>query len=84
MPICALYCISKYLRKRCFHAFKQWLNNIFILVAGRPPGKRLNRGRGGGNLGDTIPSGGQNDEFRPLTSTLGGRGMGCRDKYVIS
>jgi hypothetical protein len=26
-------------------------------------------------------SGGQIDEFRPLTSTLGGgRGMGCRDK----
>ncbi len=29
-------------------------------------------------------SGGQNDEFRPLTSTLGGRGMGWRDKYVTS
>jgi hypothetical protein len=29
-------------------------------------------------------SGGQNDDFRPLTSTLGGRGMGCRDKYVTS
>ncbi len=29
-------------------------------------------------------SGGQNDDFRPLTYTLGGRGMGCRDKYVIS
>ncbi len=25
---------------------------------------------------------GQNDDFRPLTYTLGGRGMGCRDKYV--
>ncbi len=25
-------------------------------------------------------SGGQNDDFRPLTSTLGGRGMGCREK----
>ncbi len=31
-----------------------------------------------------IYSGGQNYEFRPLTSTLGGRGMGCRDKYVTS
>jgi hypothetical protein len=29
-------------------------------------------------------SGGQNDDFRPLTYTLGGRGMGCRDKYVTS
>jgi hypothetical protein len=29
-------------------------------------------------------SGGQNDDFRPLASTLGGRGMGCRDKYVTS
>jgi len=28
--------------------------------------------------------GGQNDDFRPLSSTLGGRGMGCRDKYVTS
>jgi hypothetical protein len=28
--------------------------------------------------------GGQNDDFRPLTSTLGGRGMVCRDKYVTS
>ncbi len=27
-------------------------------------------------------SGGQNDDFRPLTYTLGGRGRGCRDKYV--
>jgi hypothetical protein len=27
-------------------------------------------------------SGGQNDDFRPLTYTLGGRGMECRDKYV--
>ncbi len=34
----------------------------------------------------TFPlcSGGQNDDFRPLTSTLGGRGMVCRDKYVTS
>jgi hypothetical protein len=31
-----------------------------------------------------MSSGGQNDDFRPLTSTLGGRGMGCRDKYVTS
>ncbi len=31
-----------------------------------------------------VYSGGQNDDFRPLTSTLGGRGMGCRDKYVTS
>ena len=31
-----------------------------------------------------ISSGGQNDDFRPLTSTLGGRGMGCRDKIVTS
>jgi hypothetical protein len=29
-------------------------------------------------------SGGQNDDFRPLTYTLGGRGMGCREKYVTS
>ncbi len=29
-------------------------------------------------------SGGQNDDFRPLTSTLGGRGMVCKDKYVTS
>jgi hypothetical protein len=29
-------------------------------------------------------SGGQNDYFRPLTYTLGGRDMGCRDKYVTS
>jgi hypothetical protein len=29
-------------------------------------------------------SGGQNDDFRPLTYTLGGTGMGCRDKYVTS
>jgi hypothetical protein len=31
-----------------------------------------------------FSSGGQNDEFRPLTSSLGGRGMGCREKYVTS
>ncbi len=29
-----------------------------------------------------VISGGQNDDFRPLTSTLGGRVMGFRDKYV--
>ncbi len=29
-------------------------------------------------------SGGQNDDFRPLTYTLGGRGTGCRDKYGTS
>jgi hypothetical protein len=31
-----------------------------------------------------MSSGGQNDDFRPLSYTLGGRGMGCRDKYVTS
>jgi hypothetical protein len=31
-----------------------------------------------------IGSGGQNDDFRPLTYTFGGRGMGCRDKYATS
>jgi hypothetical protein len=31
-----------------------------------------------------LSSGGQNDDFRPLTYTLGGRSMGCRDKYVTS
>jgi hypothetical protein len=38
-------------------------------------------------VGTKLPlfsSGGQNDDFRPLTYTLGGRGMGCRDKYVTS
>ncbi len=30
------------------------------------------------------PRGGQKDDFRPLTSTLGEGGMGCRDKYVTS
>jgi hypothetical protein len=33
-------------------------------------------------LPSLVGSGGQNDDFRPLTFTLGGRGMGCRDKYV--
>ncbi len=31
-----------------------------------------------------VITGGQNDDFRLLTYTLGGRGMGCRDKYVTS
>jgi hypothetical protein len=31
-----------------------------------------------------APGGGQNDDFRPLTYTLGGRGMGRRDEYVTS
>ncbi len=44
-------------------------------------------------LGEPFPSqemervkrsGGQNDDLRPFTYTLGGRGMGCRDKYVTS
>ncbi len=28
--------------------------------------------------------GGQTDDFLPVNCTLGGRGMGCRDKYVTS
>jgi hypothetical protein len=36
------------------------------------------------NILPLADSGGQNDDFRPLTYTLGGRGMGCRDKYVTS
>ncbi len=41
---------------------------------------------GDGGNGWEVPggSGGQNDDFRPLTYTLGGRGMGCIDKYVTS
>jgi hypothetical protein len=35
-------------------------------------------------IGRLLTRGGQNDDFRPLTYTLGGRGMGCRDKYVTS
>ncbi len=31
-----------------------------------------------------LSSGGKNDDFRPLTFTLWGRGMGYRDKYVTS
>ncbi len=31
-----------------------------------------------------VNRGGQNDDFRPLTYTLGGRGMGFRDKYETS
>ncbi len=31
-----------------------------------------------------VSRGGQNDDFRPLTYSLGGRGKGCRDKYVTS
>jgi hypothetical protein len=31
-----------------------------------------------------LIGGAQNDDFRPLTYTLGGRGMGCRNKYVTS
>jgi hypothetical protein len=36
------------------------------------------------NGSNNIGSGGQNDDFQPLTYTLGGRGMGCRDKYVTA
>jgi hypothetical protein len=64
-----------------------------------PPGYHIPAGHGGNsgiglrssggegrdtNSGGPIGSGGQNDDFRPLTSTLGGRGMRCRDKYVTS
>jgi hypothetical protein len=34
--------------------------------------------------GESPLRGGQNDDFQPLTCTLGGRGMGCMDKYVTS
>ncbi len=34
---------------------------------------------------DSLESrGGQNYDFRPMTYTMGGRGMECRDKYVTS
>ncbi len=53
---------------------------LMSCVAGLPPGAA------GSDSGwcSLQASGGQNDDFRPLTSTLGGRVMGCRDKYVIS
>ncbi len=50
--------------------------SLYIYIFGLPPPLQ--------NRSVLSPSGGQNDDVRPLTCTLWGRGMGCRDKYVTS
>ncbi len=58
------------------HSSKELLQQLMLLIFGSstwlPQCMALNI------------SGGQYDDVRPLTSTLGGRGMGCRDRYVTS
>ncbi len=58
--------------------------NYKVVVPARQDGNLVLGTLQGLQIRAQAGSGGQNDDFRPLTYTLGGRGMGCRDKYVTS
>ncbi len=60
----------------------KWFSTVDGLI--KIASNRLQNITGNPHLDLAEGSSGQNDDFRPLTSTLGGRGMGCRDKYVTS